>query len=118
MRGVSRSRRESQDPNAGSSSTEVDCRVQTQRAPRLRVEIQPVIVRFLTAEEACIVAFMSVSAPSPYQDRLREYAESLLRERFTRPGWCVLALDSDVPVARAAFWATPDTAVPTDLVLI
>jgi len=61
---------------------------------------------------------MSVSAASPYQDRLQEYAESLLRERFTRPGWCVLALDPDVPVARAAFWATPDTAAPTDLVLI
>jgi hypothetical protein len=80
--------------------------------------VQSTLLRFLTAEEASIDAFMSVSAASPYQDRLREYAESLLRERFTRLGWCVLALDSDVPVARAAFWAIPDAAVPTDLVLI
>jgi ribosomal protein S18 acetylase RimI-like enzyme len=76
------------------------------------------MLAFVTAEESSMEAFLSVSAASPYQERLREYADSLIRQRCTRPSWCVLGLDSDVPVARAALWALPDEAVPTDVVLI
>jgi ribosomal protein S18 acetylase RimI-like enzyme len=76
------------------------------------------MLSFRTAEEAPLDAFLSVSAASPFQPRLREYADSLLERRSTRPGWCVIGFESDVPVARAALWALPDEAVPTDVVLI
>src|SRR5262245_36495446 len=75
-------------------------------------------MRFLTAEETSLDAFLSVSAASPFQEQLRDYTASLLRRRATRPSWCVLALESDVPVARAALWALPDAPAPTDVVLI
>ena len=73
---------------------------------------------FATAEEASLEAFLSVSAGSPYHAELRVYAESLLQRQCTRPSWCVLALDSGVPVARAALWALPNERVPSDIVLI
>lgn len=76
------------------------------------------MLRFVTAEHASIDAFLSVSAASPYQEQLRNYTESLIGKRLTKPSWCVIGLDSDVPVARAAFWAMPDQEVPTDIVLI
>ena len=77
------------------------------------------MLRFQTAEETSIDAFVSVSAGSPFQPQLRDYAESLLRQGRTRPGWCVLGFDADVPVVRAALWApSPDRPVPTDIVLI
>ena len=63
-------------------------------------------------------AFLAVSAESLYQERLREYTESLVRQGCTKPDWCVVALDAGVPVARAALWAMPGEAVPTDVVLI
>jgi ribosomal protein S18 acetylase RimI-like enzyme len=76
------------------------------------------MLSFLTAEEASMEAFLSVSAASPYQPQLREYAHSLLEQRCTRPDWCLLGLAADVPVARAALWALPNEAVPSDVVLI
>jgi hypothetical protein len=76
------------------------------------------MLTFATAEEATLDAFLSVSAGSPYQAELREYAESLLRQQCTRPSWCLLAFDSEVPVARAALWALPNEPVPSDIVLI
>jgi len=76
------------------------------------------MLSFLTAEEASMEAFLSVSQASPYQEQLREYAESLLQQRCTKPEWCVLGLEAGKPVARAALWALPDRAVPTDIVLI
>jgi ribosomal protein S18 acetylase RimI-like enzyme len=76
------------------------------------------MLAFATAEEASMDAFLSVSATSPYQQPLREYAESLLRQQCTRPDWCVLGLEAGVPVARAALWALPGHAIPTDIVLI
>jgi len=71
-----------------------------------------------TAEQASLDAFLSVCAGSPYQEQLREYAESLLEQRCTRQAWCVLALEGDAPVARAALWSLPGRDVPTDVVLI
>jgi ribosomal protein S18 acetylase RimI-like enzyme len=76
------------------------------------------VLAFVTAEEGSLDAFLSVSDASPYQTQVREYADSLLRQRCTRPGWCVVGLDSDVPVARAALWTLPGGEVPTDIVLI
>jgi ribosomal protein S18 acetylase RimI-like enzyme len=76
------------------------------------------MLSFLTAEEASMEAFLSVSAASPYQPQLREYAHSLLEQRCTRPEWCLLGLVENMPVARAALWALPDEAVPSDVVLI
>jgi hypothetical protein len=76
------------------------------------------VLAFVTAEETSMNAFLFVSAASPHQGRLREYAYSLIRKRCTRPSWCVLELDSEGPVARAALWALPDEEVPTDMVLI
>lgn len=63
-------------------------------------------------------AFLSVSDASPYQGELREYVESLLQQRCTKPDWCVLGLEAGKPVARAALWSLPGQAVPTDIVLI
>lgn len=71
-----------------------------------------------TAEQASLEAFLAVSAGSRYQQELREYTQSLLEQRCTRPDWCVLARDEDAPVARAALWSLPGRAMPTDLVLI
>src|SRR5918992_1606671 len=76
------------------------------------------MLTFVTAAEASLDDFLSVSAASRYQAQLREYLGSLLRQPCTRPEWCVLGLDGDAPVARAAFWALPGHDVPTDLVLI
>ncbi len=76
------------------------------------------MLSFLTAEEASLDAFLSVSEASPYQGQLQEYAESLLQQRCTKPEWCVLGLEAGKPVARAALWALPDQAIPTDIVLI
>jgi ribosomal protein S18 acetylase RimI-like enzyme len=76
------------------------------------------MLAFVTAKDASMDAFLSVSQVSPYQQQLREYAESLLRQQCTRPDWCVLGLEEGAPVARAALWAMPGHAVPTDIVLI
>jgi ribosomal protein S18 acetylase RimI-like enzyme len=76
------------------------------------------MLAFVTAQDASLDAFLSVSDGSPYQERLREYAESLVRQQCTRPDWCVLGLEAGAPVARAALWAMPGQAVPTDIVLI
>jgi RimJ/RimL family protein N-acetyltransferase len=73
---------------------------------------------FVTVEEASIEDFLAVSAGSPYQERLRDYAEALLRQGTTRPDWCVVALAAYEPVARAALWAVADGPTPTDLVLV
>jgi RimJ/RimL family protein N-acetyltransferase len=75
-------------------------------------------IMFVTAEEASMDAFLSVSAASPYQPQLRDYAESLLRQKCTRPDCCVLGLAAGAPVARAALWTPPAQPVPTDVVLI
>jgi ribosomal protein S18 acetylase RimI-like enzyme len=85
---------------------------------RLKAIIPPRMLAFATAEESSMDAFLSVSAASPYQERLREYADSLIRQRCTRPSWCVLGVEEGVPLARAALWALPDEALPTDVVLI
>jgi ribosomal protein S18 acetylase RimI-like enzyme len=76
------------------------------------------MLAFVTADESSMDDFLSVSAGSRYQQELQEYAESLVRQRHTRPDWCVLGLDAGVPVARGAFWALPGQPVPTDTVLI
>jgi ribosomal protein S18 acetylase RimI-like enzyme len=75
-------------------------------------------VRFVTADEASLETFLSASQESPYQERLREYAETLLQRRSTRPEWCLVGLEDEEPAARAALWALPDHSVPTDIVLI
>jgi RimJ/RimL family protein N-acetyltransferase len=76
------------------------------------------MLAFATAEQASLEAFLSVSEGSRYQQQLREYTESLLEQRCTRPAWCVLALEGDEPVARAALWSLPGRDEPTDIVLI
>jgi RimJ/RimL family protein N-acetyltransferase len=75
-------------------------------------------IAFTTAEEASLETFLSVSATSQYQPQLREYTESLLRKECTKPDWCLVGLQAGAPVARAALWALPGQAVPTDVVLI
>lgn len=62
--------------------------------------------------------FLSVSAASPFQEELQEYAESLVRQQYTKPEWCVLGLETGAPAARGALWGFPGEAVPRDLVLI
>ena len=76
------------------------------------------MVTFVTAEDASVDAFLSVSAGSRYQPRLQEYLASVLERGCTKPDWCVLGLEDGAPVARAALWALPGHAVPTDIVLI
>jgi ribosomal protein S18 acetylase RimI-like enzyme len=71
----------------------------------------------VTADEASVDAFLSVSAASRYQPQLEDYLASLLERGFTRPEWLVLGPDR-APVARAALWALPDHEVPTDIVLV
>jgi ribosomal protein S18 acetylase RimI-like enzyme len=73
---------------------------------------------FATAKEASLDAFLSVSAGSPYQQQLQDYAVSLMRQKCTALEWCMLALQAGAPVARAALWALPGKLVPTDVVLI
>jgi ribosomal protein S18 acetylase RimI-like enzyme len=76
------------------------------------------VFEFATVDEVSTDTFLSVSEGSRYQQELREYLESLLQQEFTKPSWCVVGLEAGEPVARAAFWAMPGHAVPTDLVLI
>jgi ribosomal protein S18 acetylase RimI-like enzyme len=76
------------------------------------------VLSFVTAEEVSLETFLAVSEGSRYQEQLREYAESLLRQRCTKPGWCLIGRDGERPVARGALWALPDQPVPTDVVLI
>jgi ribosomal protein S18 acetylase RimI-like enzyme len=75
-------------------------------------------VRFATADEASLETFLSASEESPYQGQLREYAKTLLQRGSTRLEWCLVGLDDGIPAARAALWALPGQAVPTDIVLI
>jgi hypothetical protein len=76
------------------------------------------MLTFVSAQEASMEAFLSLSAASRYQGLSRGYADSLLRQGCTRPAWCVVGLEAGVPVARAALWSTPDRSIPTDVVLI
>jgi ribosomal protein S18 acetylase RimI-like enzyme len=76
------------------------------------------VVTFVTAEEASLDAFLSVSEETRHQESLREYVESLVRQQCTTPGWCVIGLRAGKPTARAALWALPKLPVPTDIVLI
>jgi RimJ/RimL family protein N-acetyltransferase len=73
---------------------------------------------FVTADEASIGTFVSLSAGSRYGDELRQYLERLLSQRSTRPSWCVIGLKSGRPISRAALWTMPDGHIPTDVVLI
>jgi RimJ/RimL family protein N-acetyltransferase len=73
---------------------------------------------FVSAKESSMDEFLSVSAASPFSAELEKYAESLLEQGCTKPEWCLLGFEAGVPVARAALWALPDRAVPTDTVLI
>jgi ribosomal protein S18 acetylase RimI-like enzyme len=75
-------------------------------------------VRFVAADEASLETFLSASKESPYQEQLREYAETLLQRGSTRLEWCLVGLEDGEPAARAALWALPGHAVPTDIVLI
>jgi ribosomal protein S18 acetylase RimI-like enzyme len=76
------------------------------------------MITFATADESSLDAFLAVSADSPYHAQLEEYLGSLLRQRSTRPEWCLLGLQAGAPVARAALWAPAGQTVPTDFVLI
>jgi ribosomal protein S18 acetylase RimI-like enzyme len=75
-------------------------------------------LRIRTADEASLEAFLAVSARSRFQQQLRDYADALLRQRSTRPEWCVVGFSSRTPVARAALWALPNEGVPSDVVMI
>jgi ribosomal protein S18 acetylase RimI-like enzyme len=76
------------------------------------------VLEFITADNASMDEFLSVSSPSPFQEQLQEYAESLVRQQYTKPEWCLLGLEEGAPAARGALWAFPGEAVPRDLVLI
>ena len=58
------------------------------------------MITFVMADEASLDAFLAVSAASPYHTQLEEYLGSLLRQRATRPEWCLLGLEAGAPVAR------------------
>jgi ribosomal protein S18 acetylase RimI-like enzyme len=62
--------------------------------------------------------FLSVTADSPNQEQLREYAEALIARRCTNPEWCFVGSSGGAAACRAAFWSMPGQPVPTDLVLI
>jgi ribosomal protein S18 acetylase RimI-like enzyme len=72
----------------------------------------------MTAEEASIDTFLSVTARSPYQQQLEGYLTSLLQSGSTKPAWCAVGVAGGVPVARAALWAMPEHDVPSDIVLL
>ena len=76
------------------------------------------LLTFVTAEEASVDAFLSVSAASTFHEQLRAYLESLAQQGCTKPEWCLVGLDAGRPVARGALWALPEHPVPTDIVLI
>jgi RimJ/RimL family protein N-acetyltransferase len=76
------------------------------------------VLTFVTADEASMDAFLSVSAASAFHHRLRDYAASLVQQGSTRAEWCLVGLDAGRPVARGALWALPEHPVPTDIVLI
>jgi ribosomal protein S18 acetylase RimI-like enzyme len=76
------------------------------------------MLEFATAQEASLESFVAVSAESPYQPQLEEYLAGLLERRCTTPRWCLVGLEADRPVARAALWALPGHETPTDIVLI
>jgi hypothetical protein len=73
---------------------------------------------FATPTRTSMEAFLSVSAASRYQVELEDCARSLLRQGHTQPGWCLIGLRANVPVARAALWAPAGESVPTNVVLI
>jgi ribosomal protein S18 acetylase RimI-like enzyme len=73
---------------------------------------------FVTAEESSMDEFLSVSEGTPFQAELRQYAQSLLEQEYTKPEWCLVGLEAARPVVRAALWAPPGRAGPTDTVLI
>jgi ribosomal protein S18 acetylase RimI-like enzyme len=73
------------------------------------------MLTFVTADEA---EFNAVSAGSQHRAQLEEYLDSILRQRATRPEWCVVALDGETPIARGALWAPAGQPVPTDFVLL
>jgi ribosomal protein S18 acetylase RimI-like enzyme len=73
------------------------------------------MLTFVTGDE---VGFNTVSAGSPYRVQLEDYLDSILRQRATRPEWCVVALDGETPIARGALWAPAGQPVPTDFVLL
>ncbi len=76
------------------------------------------MLKFASADEASLDSFLSVSAGSPYQPQLSEYLHRLIDQGATRPEWCLIGLDLQEPVARAALWALSGTTEPTDIVLV
>jgi hypothetical protein len=76
------------------------------------------MLAFATPVGTSIEAFLDVSATSRYQVELGDYAHSLVQQGNTRPGWCLIGLEHNVPVARAALWRHAGESVPTDIVMI
>jgi ribosomal protein S18 acetylase RimI-like enzyme len=76
------------------------------------------VIDVATADESSLDTFLAVSAGSRYQPQLEAYLASLLEQGTTRPGWCLVGRRSGAPVSRAALWAPPGRAVPTDFVLV
>jgi ribosomal protein S18 acetylase RimI-like enzyme len=76
------------------------------------------VLAFLTAQEASVEAFLAASGRSPHQRELRAYLETLMAQECTRPGWCVIGVEGEAPVARAALWSLPRAPVPSHVVLI
>jgi hypothetical protein len=90
----------------------------TAASPGVEVIEADLDLAFATPTAASMEAFLSVSAPSRYRAELEAYLDSLLRDGHTRPGWCLIGLRANVPVARAALWAPTGGSVPTNIVLI
>ena len=63
-------------------------------------------IAFVTAEETSMVAFLSVSAASPYQQQLQEFT-CALRKLVWPPGYAIQSLEQQ----RLAS-ASPDETVP------
>jgi ribosomal protein S18 acetylase RimI-like enzyme len=76
------------------------------------------VYAFLTAQQASIEAFLAVSDGSAHQRELRAYLETLMARGCTSPDWCVIGVDDEAPVARAALWSLPRAPAPSHIVLI
>jgi ribosomal protein S18 acetylase RimI-like enzyme len=76
------------------------------------------VLAFLTAQQASIEAFLAASDGSPHQRELSAYLETLMAQECTSPEWCVIGLEGETPVARAALWSLPRAPVPSHVVLV
>jgi hypothetical protein len=69
-------------------------------------------IAFVTAEEASMVAFLSVSAASPYQQQLQEFT-CALRKLAWPPGYAIQSLEQQRLASASADETAPE--IPSTL---